>query len=105
MRKRRTRSACRRSAGKNAKRPAGRSVSEPDRTSLIARPPFWLSVFYRQRIERAPKVPGRDRAPGPPGLAELDHGFRRDPAIPEIRFADAFLQPEVVERKHVGSQQ
>src|SRR5216684_5149117 len=66
---------------------------------------FWLSVFYRQRVARAPQVPGRHRAPWAPGLSQFFHSLERQLASLEIRKADAFLQPEVVERKDVWPQQ
>src|SRR2546429_3728581 len=63
------------------------------------------SVFYRQRIERAPEVPGGDRAPRPPGLAQPLHGAYGYFSPLEIREADALLQAEVVEREDIGPQQ
>src|ERR687898_3128044 len=38
---------------------------------------FKGSVFYRDRIERAPEVPGRHRAPGPPAFTKLAHAAQR----------------------------
>src|SRR5205085_804130 len=52
------------------------------------------SVFYRQRIERAPEVPGGDRAPRPPGFAHPGHGAHRHLAAVEVRAPDALLQAE-----------
>src|ERR1044071_2402582 len=57
------------------------------------------SVFYGNRVERAPEVPGRHRAPGPPGLAELLHGPQGNLALFEVGMADPFLQSEVVQRE------
>src|SRR5688572_19106369 len=66
---------------------------------------FKGSVFYRDRIERAPEVPGRHRAPGPPAFTKLAHAGQRDLAPLEIGNADALLQAEVVQREYVRAQQ
>src|SRR6185436_10964915 len=63
------------------------------------------SVFYRQRIERAPQVPGGHRAPWAPVLAQLAHPAEGDFSSLEVVDADPLLQAEVAERKHVGTQQ
>src|SRR5512134_2206658 len=63
------------------------------------------SVFYRERIERAPKVPGGHRAPRPPAFTKLAHARQRDFSPVEVTGPDAFLQAEIVERKYVGPQQ
>src|SRR5438046_2014397 len=65
----------------------------------------FTSVFYGNRVERAPQVPGGHRAPRPPCLAEPLHGPEGDLATLEVRKADALLQPQVVEREHIGAQQ
>src|ERR1043165_777622 len=66
---------------------------------------FTRSVFYWDRIKRAPEVPGRDRAPGTPTFPEPPHGAQRYLAALEVRHADSLLQPEVVQRKHIRAQQ
>src|SRR3989337_2580257 len=66
---------------------------------------FTASVFYWERIERAPQVPGGDRAPGLPGGTQPHHCLQRDFSVLEIGEANRFLQAQVVERKHVGAQQ
>src|SRR3954463_12501939 len=63
------------------------------------------SVFYWDRVERAPQVPGGHRAPGPPLLAEALQGARRDLAAFEVSELDALLQAEIVQGKHVGPQE
>src|SRR2546421_4175602 len=63
------------------------------------------SVFYRQRVERAPEVPRGDRAPWPPSFAQPLHRAQRHLASLEVRDADALLQAEIVERQHVRAQQ
>src|SRR5512134_74 len=63
------------------------------------------SVFYRERIERAPQVPGGHRAPRPPAFTKLAHARQRDLSPLEITYSYALLQPEVVERKYIGPQQ
>src|SRR5688572_9420931 len=63
------------------------------------------SVFYRQRVERAPQVPGSHRAPGAPALAEPAHGAQRDFSLFVVRQADGLLQAQIVQREHVGAQQ
>src|SRR3990170_2090624 len=62
-------------------------------------------VLYRHRVERAPEVPGGDRAPGAPAFTKLAHPRQRDLSALEVGDADPLLQPEVVEREHVGPQQ
>src|SRR6185503_7866871 len=106
MRKRPRRCDWRSSAGKSVKRSdrVSGSSSGPDSTSLIA-PPSVRSVFYRHRVERAPQVPGGDRAPRAPAVAQLAHPAERDLPALEVGHADALLQAEVVEREHVGTQQ
>ena len=70
--------------GKSVKRSDRASgTSGPDRTSLIA-PPSVRSVFYRHRVERAPEVPGGDRAPRTPALAQLLHPARGDLSALEV---------------------
>src|SRR6185503_9263238 len=110
MRKRPRRCDWRSSAGKSVKRSdrrsSGRSwgsTSGPDSTSLIA-PPSVRSVFYRHRVEGAPEVPGGHRAPGAPAFAKLAHARERDLPSLEVTHANPLLQPQIVEREHVGTQ-
>ena len=88
IRKRATRSDCRSSRARqpDCRRPTGLRSS---RRPLCLLP----SVFYRQRIERAPEVPGGDRAPRPPGLAQLAHPLQRDFPSLEVVDADPFCSP------------
>src|SRR6185436_3318623 len=108
IRKRATRRDCRSSRGGNTTRALSLPTSAPDRTSLIATPFVQLlrrSVFYRQRIERAPEVPARDRAPRPPAFGELAHAGEGDFPALEVADADPLLHAEIVDRKHVRAQQ
>src|SRR5258706_16200455 len=65
----------------------------------------FISVFYGNRIERAPEVPGGDRAPRAPAFPEPFHGPDRDLAALEVGDADPLLQSQVVERKDVRAHQ
>src|SRR5437667_12059228 len=66
---------------------------------------FTRSVFYWDRIKRAPEVPGRHRAPRPPALPEPLHCAQRHLPSLEVGHADALLQTEIVQRKHVRPEQ
>src|SRR5687767_3309150 len=104
MRKRPMRSVWRSSAGKNSRPPC--CCRDSERSSLIAQPPSsYLSVFYRHRVHRTPQIPGGDRAPGAPAFAKLAHPGEGNLSSLEVVGADTFLQPEVVQREHVGPQQ
>src|SRR5262249_44785957 len=59
------------------------------------------SILDGDRVEAAPQVPGRDRAPGRPGLGDAAHGARRHLASLEVMHADSALQAEVGDRQHV----
>src|SRR5215813_9605169 len=59
------------------------------------------SILDGDRVEAAPQVPGRDRAPGRPGFGCAAHGARRYLAPLEVVDADRALQAEVGEREHV----
>src|SRR3954465_14433188 len=65
----------------------------------------FTSVFYGNRVERAPEVPGGDRAPRPPRFAEPLHRSEGDLPTLEVGKADAFLQPQIVQREYVRTQQ
>src|SRR5688572_3524098 len=63
------------------------------------------SVFYRHRVERAPEIPGGHRAPRPPAFTKLAHARQRNFPSFEVAHADALLQTQVIQGKHVGPQQ
>src|SRR5882672_2192713 len=65
----------------------------------------FISVFYGNRIERAPEVPGRHRAPGTPRIAQFFHPFKGDFSVLEVGKANPLLQPQVIEREDVRPQQ
>src|SRR5258708_32138282 len=65
----------------------------------------FTSVFYWDRVQGAPQVPARHRAPGAPGFRQLPHPPERDLPVLEVRDADGLLHTEVVDREHVGAQQ
>src|SRR5216684_7462457 len=66
---------------------------------------FTGSVFYGNRVEGAPQVPGGHRTPGPPGLAQLFHGSQGNLPLPEVGKADPFLQSEIVQRENIRTQE
>src|SRR3954471_12588688 len=65
----------------------------------------FTSVFYGNRVERAPEVPGGHRAPRPPRFAQALHRLDGDLPTLEVGKADALLQPQIVQREHIGTQQ
>ncbi len=68
-------------------------------------PPGCCPVLDGNRIQAAPKIPCRDRAPGSPGGPEPAHGPGRHAPTAEVIQADGPLQPEVLERQHIRAQQ
>src|SRR5882672_389962 len=63
------------------------------------------SVLDGNRVEAAPQVPGRDRAPGRPAFRDPAHATQRYLASLEVVNADRTLHSQIGERKHIGAQQ
>lgn len=63
------------------------------------------SVFDRDGVEAAPQIPGCNRTPGLPVGSEPVHGPRRNASPGEIPQRYCLLQPKIVQRQHVWSQQ
>ena len=61
-------------------------------------------IFDRNRVEAAPQVPGRDRAPRSPQIRDGEHRLAGQSfAVVEVH-RDRALQADIVDGKHVGSQ-
>ena len=60
-------------------------------------------ILHRNRIEAAPHIPGRHRAPGLPALRDFAHPVLAERrALVLVAFHGA-LQSDVVHRKYVGA--
>src|SRR6266853_1481047 len=68
-------------------------------------PPVGGSILDWNRIEAAPKIPGCDRAPRLPDRRDLAHRPKRYRPPSKVIPTDGALQPQIVQRQHIGAQQ